>query len=707
MWTSRVNSALPSMRRAILPLMAVLLPAACSDGTRPPEPAHIELSTPRVMLDAVGAFELVTATVRDEGGQALTGAKVTWSGSAGLQVEPTPEVPNRARVTALAGGNHTVSITSGKVTRTLPVDVVQRATTLDRTGDLQVAPVGTTLPVPLQILARDRLGNPVAGAAVTFTPAGGGTVAPASATTDANGVARTVWTLGTRAGTDQTVLALTTGMSATFRATALPGAPVGLEKVAGDAQSGWTGAPLDVSPSVRVVDAHGNGVGDVPVVFTASSGTVDGASKNTNSLGLATVDAWVLGATEGPMTLTATASTLGQSTTFTITAAKGLPMVSLSRAGGNTQFGVEGLRLPVGPAVLVVDSLGVPRAGRTVTFSVLAGGGSVSTASAVTDANGVATVDWTLGALAGPNEIVARITDGAAKNNNLAFTATGCTGGAGAYVINVCVLSEMTAAQRAAFTTAAAKWSAIISADIPDVGIDFPAMACGSGSPAVTGTIDDMIIFARVEAIDGPGKILGSAGPCAVRSDGALMSFPAVGTMRFDAADMETMETNGRLVDVIIHEMGHVLGIGTLWSNSGFLQNPSTPGATPLDTHFSGPQAIVGFDQIGGLSYSLGAKVPVENGAGPGSINSHWRESVLGNELMTPFINTGSNPLTVMTVLSLRDLGYEVNAAAADPLFMADILADRVMGPRLFLGDDIERGPLYTVDRAGRSRRIR
>ena len=35
--------------------------------------------------------------------------------------------------------------------------------------------------------------------------------------------------------------------------------------------------------------------------------------------------------------------------------------------------------------------------------------------------------------------------------------------------------------------------------------------------------------------------------------------------MTFDTADLQAMEANGTLVDVITHEMGHVLGIGTIW----------------------------------------------------------------------------------------------------------------------------------------------
>jgi hypothetical protein len=59
--------------------------------------------------------------------------------------------------------------------------------------------------------------------------------------------------------------------------------------------------------------------------------------------------------------------------------------------------------------------------------------------------------------------------------------------------------------------------------------------------------------------------------------------------------------------------------------------------------------------------------VPVENTGGLGTRNGHWRETTFGNELMTGFLNSGKNPLSRLTIASLRDLGYIVNLSVADP----------------------------------------
>ena len=178
--------------------------------------------------------------------------------------------------------------------------------------------------------------------------------------------------------------------------------------------------------------------------------------------------------------------------------------------------------------------------------------------------------------------------------------------------------------------------------------------------------------------------------------------------MRFDAADVDGLESGGRLGSVILHEMGHMLGIGTLWTELSLLHDPSSVGP-PLDTWFSGAQAaIAGFNAIGGSTYTGGQKVPVENSGSAGRMNTHWRESVLANELMTGTLNAGSNPLSQLSVRSLADLGYTVDAAGADPFFLTLTLrGGRDEKDAIPLIGDVEAGPIYRQDEQGRVTRIR
>jgi leishmanolysin len=168
------------------------------------------------------------------------------------------------------------------------------------------------------------------------------------------------------------------------------------------------------------------------------------------------------------------------------------------------------------------------------------------------------------------------------------------------------------------------------------------------------------LIDARGAFIDGTGNILGEAGPDRFRSGSGL---PYHGTMHFDTADLASMMANGTLLGVIEHEMGHVLGIGTIWSNKGLLV-----GAGTTNPRFIGAQATAAYNSIFGTT----GGVPVENTGGSGTRDSHWRESVFGNELMTGWVGPGSNmPISRITVGSLADLGYSVNFAAADPFTAA------------------------------------
>ena len=89
------------------------------------------------------------------------------------------------------------------------------------------------------------------------------------------------------------------------------------------------------------------------------------------------------------------------------------PSVTLSKQAGDGQTGAPGTAVAVAPAVLVVDSLGAPRSGIAVKFTVMAGGGSVTGANAVSDANGIARVgSWTLGSASGINALNAAAATG-------------------------------------------------------------------------------------------------------------------------------------------------------------------------------------------------------------------------------------------------------------------------------------------------------
>jgi hypothetical protein len=203
-------------------------------------------------------------------------------------------------------------------------------------------------------------------------------------------------------------------------------------------------------------------------------------------------------------------------------------------------------------------------------------------------------------------------------------------------------MTGLTAAQETVFRQAAARWAQVIVGDLPDATYNGVA-------------VDDLLIDVSAVPIDGAWGVLGQAGPDAFRSGSGL---PIHGTMRFDSADLARLQSNGQLYATALHEIGHVLGIGTIWQSHGLLA-----GAGTSDPRFTGRQATAAYNAIFGTNAT---GVPVENTGGDGTRDAHWRESVFGNELMTGFLNGAIDPLSRVTVASFADLGYRVSLVAAD-----------------------------------------
>jgi hypothetical protein len=341
----------------------------------------------------------------------------------------------------------------------------------------------------------------------------------------------------------------------------------------------------------------------------------------------------------------------------------------------------------------VLDAGGTPVPGVTVTFAVEAGAGTLGTASAVTGSDGTAST--TLTPLRAGTIQVAVAAQGTALT--VSFTAIGVS----PFAIELQFLTTPTAAQARAFEDARQRWQTLIVGDLADVTLNAAAGSCGTGSPLIQRTVDDLLILVTIQPIDGPGNILGAATPCLIRSAGNLT---ALGRMQFDSEDLETIEAAGLLEPVITHEMGHVLGFGTLWPLAGLLADSA--GSLTNDPHFVGPQAVAEFDAAGGAAYLGGLKVPVENSGGSGTANSHWRESVFGAELMTGFVDPGFNPLSRITVASMADLGYLVSQAGADPYTLGAALRATARGRPLELRDDVNHQPLGIVNSAGQVLRV-
>ena len=373
--------------------------------------------------------------------------------------------------------------------------------------------------------------------------------------------------------------------------------------------------------------------------------------------------------------------------------------IDVTVVSGDGQSADVGEPLPQDVVVRSSDLDGNTLGNVDLTFSIVQGGGSLGTTAVTTNAQGIASTTWTMGAQEGPQQVV--VSAGTNSGADATFVAAATD-----FKIELVFINHGTPSQDAVFLAAADRWTSILQGEL--INVDFssnpvPANQCVQGQPEVSDTIDDLRIFVDIIPIDGPFATLAQAEPCQIRNASQL---PVLDYMQFDSADLDRIEQGGDLVPVTLHEMGHVLGIGTLWDKfAGLLVNPSLPSNPGADTHFSGTAAIAAFNAAGGTAYTGGAKVPVENQLGVGSSDSHWRESVLKLELMTPELFSGvTNPLSTITTESLVDLGYGVGSSGADSFTQTFSASARLKAPGgsiIKLENDTYRGPLQMVDGSG------
>jgi hypothetical protein len=222
-------------------------------------------------------------------------------------------------------------------------------------------------------------------------------------------------------------------------------------------------------------------------------------------------------------------------------------------------------------------------------------------------------------------------------------------------------LSPVTKEQKAVFERAARKWEQAIVADLPGAQLRLSNSNCAGRAAAFLGRVDDLLIDVKIGDIP-EANVLGEAGPCVIR---ALSKLPVYGVMNFDAEAIQALIEEGTFEDVIRHEMGHVLGFGILWNQRG-LVNTVDSNFCVDDPRFAGTGGLREWQRLGGTG-----EVPVENGFGSSTCNSHWRESAFANEMMTGIIDAERNPMSRLTIAAMADMGYTVNLEAAEPYSLA------------------------------------
>lgn len=269
---------------------------------------------------------------------------------------------------------------------------------------------------------------------------------------------------------------------------------------------------------------------------------------------------------------------------------------------------------------------------------------------------------------------------------------------------------------------AAAHWERVIQTKPAPVALDLSAGECMATAPVYQGTTSGVVVFVDTASL--PAPTIGAGGGCVLRAGPtgiALAGTPAAGRVRF-APTYLAQNGVAMMRTLMLHELGHVLGIGSLWN---VLDLRAGGGAAWTYTGSEAPAAARAL----GLGWS-GAAMPLSEDA------AHWAPDVAGGELMTP--TGGQGVLSLLSVRALKDHGFAVDETAADPTSAAALLPG-VFGPlnpaaagactlcarwplgsgiatavapslaRLFAApafSDVVLPPLYRVDRQGRLTRL-
>jgi hypothetical protein len=561
----------------------------------------------------------------------------------------------------------------------------------------QTAPELTEVLFAPTVRARDSGGNPVTGAAVTFVVViGAGSVSGGITASDGEGLARAQhWVLG-NAG-PQRLDARVDGVSTpvAFAATASP-APVAVT-VTASPSSAQVRASLTPAPAVTLVNASGAGspAAGLPVtVSLVGGGSLEGITTQlTDAAGRAEFpDLAFTGRAAGPRQLTFAAPGLIPAT-LQVMVLPGPPAAvaaasSVDQSAGAYQ-GVEDA-----PAVLVTDFDGNALAGVPVRWEVTSGGGRLLAGAQVSGSDGVARVaGWILGA-SGSQGVQAKLRD-VSETVGASFRATLRDPGE-RYDVHMRLLSPEDDALFALLDRARVRVEQVVRGELSDVWLNTgPISSCGS--VGLTEAIDDLLVLVEIAPIDGWGGTLAQAAPCFIRTSNRL---PVMGILRFDSDDLHTM-TDDEIRTVMTHELLHVLGFGTMWRDPyvNLLANAGTS-----DPFFVGASGRSGFIDDGGWSYS-GLPVPVENLGGAGTAGSHWRLSVFGEELMTGWLTSGTSPLSRTTVMSLADLGYQVDPTRADAFRITSAARRATPDRGRGIGSDVIPVETVEVDDDGTIRR--
>jgi adhesin/invasin len=392
-----------------------------------------------------------SVVVTDQFGNAKSGITVTFAVGigGGSATAPTTPATNALGVATVGGwtlgttagtSNNTMTASAGGLTGspvTFTASAAAGAVSVTNSLVSATSPItastGSSLST-VTITVRDAFSNPISGKSVTLAVSGSGNTVnqPASAT---NASGQTTGSFRSTVAETKTVTASVTGTGALSQQPSVVVNPdvVSLSVSTNTSSAGsitacsvscTTGGGTAALITVTVKDQFGNVISGKTVTpsstgtsntFNPTTGTTNGSGVFTSTFNSTKAEGKTISAAvTGSGTLTATAG-------VTVNAAAA---ASIAVNGGSGQFARIGTAVATAPSAIVRDAFSNPKSGVTVTFSVSAGGGSLTSATPVTNASGIATVgSWTLGGTGSENPQGG--SNPGTTNNTLGATASG------------------------------------------------------------------------------------------------------------------------------------------------------------------------------------------------------------------------------------------------------------------------------------------
>lgn len=253
-------------------------------------------------------------------GLGIAGVNVAFNdgGKGGMFSNPTVTTGSDGTATTTYTLSHTprtVTITgvsagyaSALFTETGVIGAVASISTIS--GAKQTGTVGTTLPAPIVVKAKDSAGNSVPNASIAFSDGVGGTFSPNPGITGSTGQTSVTYTLPTVAKS-LTVTASNGSVSDRLTEAATAASPALVTIIQGNNQTAHPNNKLPKTLIVKVTDQYGNGLSGLTVNFTDNSagGSFSNSAPVTSATGQVTVT-YTTGPTQGTVTIDATYSTL-------------------------------------------------------------------------------------------------------------------------------------------------------------------------------------------------------------------------------------------------------------------------------------------------------------------------------------------------------------------------------------------------------------